>query len=652
MDRELKSLPLNPEISDQALMIHQSEAPNQEVHKRTKRLVANQPRFEVVLFDNDPNSIELGQGLEDGVKALYRWLNRGKVPFDYSSTQNQQGDGLGIGRIDYLPGYGLALADYDPDRLEVASDDDSESQIAARTKYEEAYNTAIGTDEERAQKAYSKVTEEALRGEKPPYRMLAVDPLACYWWEDEDGMVEIMVEVGKKQINPLLDNFADYGLRLNSEGTRFTVRETDMSPIGGSTIPNSTTSIDTSQEVQYAEVRTRQHIMILIEHPEINKRKKKDNSRGVFLKFDNPFGPYTTGYSLIPGDITGESDPADQYQPPVLGMYNTAQALNVMTTANLSAGLQEALAPRYIEVKDEFNVSAANEEDKSPQSERNREIPQIPGTIKRADTPNVDLEKAENSLREEEAGYKVRDALLGDATSDTSGHRLAIQVAQADIQMVPYQNARAAALVELLKGILYAIRNNGLPVYIPTLPDSTKRGDDQVRYSEPAKLTPEMASIDFELRVKLGAETAVTKYSKWQALQDREERGTLSYQSLIEESDVENPTDEIAKIFEGQTLKIVMEAMIPDVVQMVRARAQEKLDEALSPETTEGGGGGNLPPGIQPELPFGQDPASGLVGGGGAQNLPPTAVPPIPKNRIDGNYVPTGGGDQPVAITS
>src|SRR3990167_3794727 len=61
MEKELLSLPLNPAISDRPLMVVQSELPNQEVHKRVKRLVANPPRFEVVIFDEDPEKQALGQ---------------------------------------------------------------------------------------------------------------------------------------------------------------------------------------------------------------------------------------------------------------------------------------------------------------------------------------------------------------------------------------------------------------------------------------------------------------------------------------------------------------------------------------------------------------------------------------------------------------
>ena len=50
MEQQLKALPLSPRVADTALMVHQTEMPNQEIHKRVKRLVANPPRFEVVVF--------------------------------------------------------------------------------------------------------------------------------------------------------------------------------------------------------------------------------------------------------------------------------------------------------------------------------------------------------------------------------------------------------------------------------------------------------------------------------------------------------------------------------------------------------------------------------------------------------------------------
>ena len=652
MGRELSRLPLNPEISDRALMVAQSEAPNQEAHKRTKRLVANRPRFEIILYDADPDDQALGQDLEDGLKALYNWMNRGKSPFDWKVVQFQQGDGVGVGKLDFLPGHGSSLADYEPDDLESEEplgDEYEEPTTAQKAKkaYQKALEAAKTTEGEAdpEKEAYHKATQDALRAELPPFRLSAVDPLTCYWWEDGDGIAVIM-ETGKRSLNPLLDSFKEYGLTIDNENNLVKVGKSDA--IGGVTIPpDSATGRDLGQEVDYTEIRTRDEIVIYIEHPKMKDPNKKGDGKGIFFKFDNPFGPYTTGYALVPGDITTESDPADAYQPSILGTLNVAQPMNVLMTARLSAALAAALSPRYIKVSADTPM-APSDEDKTPTAEAGKEIPIIPGEIKMIESPTIDLDKADERLFAEYQDTRFQDVLMGDATSDASGHRLAIQTAQADLQMVPYQNARKLAIEELMKGIVYAIKKHGLPIYIPTLPETKKRGKQGIRVAKKAKITPEMADLSFELIITLGSETPVSKYAKWQALAQREEQGTAGYQTVVEESDTENPDEEIARVFEGKVLKATMEQTVPRVVERVMAEVEKKFQALLNPQAA-------MPPA---EIPMGIDPATGLAMGGGGEvgapdmvRLPGVGMSPAGPSTSDfGPTVAEGGGESTVPM--
>lgn len=644
MDQELRGLPLSPRVADTALMVHQTEMPNQEIHKRCKRLVANAPRFEVVVFDDDPTTQRLGQELENWVKALYKWMTRGKVPFDWLVTQFQQGDGLGIGKVEFLPGHGVSLgSEYKAENLEREDEDEEEEGIEeeeresrrkrneVRGRYREAVAKYDEEDTSRDAKAYYDITQEALKKELPPFRITAVDPLACYWWEDGDG-IALIAESGKKSLDPVLAAFSSYGLSL--QGNRLVRSDTGGDILEGQTVPDTSASRDLSREVEYTEIRTREEIVIFIEHPRVKGATKdaKSAGQGVIFRFPNPFGPYTTGYALVPGDVTTHADPAFMYQPPALGTINIAQAYNVLETARLSAAIDAALAPPYVEVKPETPVPP-QDEDKTPEAQTGRAIPVIPGEIKRIEAPQVQLKDVQESLLQENSEFRFQDALVGDATSDTSGHRLAIQVAQADIQLVPYQNARAAAITELMRGIIYAARKHGLAIYVPTLPDSRKRGQG-IQVAEPARFTPEMADINFDLVVKLGAETPVTKFAKWQALQDREERGTLGYMTLLEESDIEDPLTEIARIFEGKTLKAVMEQSVPKLVEMVLNKVEQAFAQAVAPQPP-------IP------IPMGPGPETGLVGGGGAQptidqivRLPGVNAPVVQSSREFGMPVP------------
>lgn len=382
----------------------------------------------------------------------------------------------------------------------------------------------------------------------------------------------------------------------------------------------------------------------MIEHPKLRKGSRRRGGRGVVFSFPNPFGPYTTGYALVPGDVTTDDDPAYKYQPVIEGVLSTAQALNVLMTVRLSASVEEALAPAYVKVSADQPTLPPDEEKTPEIGQENRAIPTIAGEIKRVETPNADIDKAEARLLSETELYQMAESQIGEATSDTSGHRLAIQVAQADIQMVPYQNVRAQALVDIMKGIIYAVRKHGLPVYIPTLPDKARKGD-KVRVAEPAKITPEMADLPFDLIVTLGAETPVTKYAKWQALAQRMEQGTASYQTVMEQSDVEDPDEEIARVMEGKMIINTMEQLIPVLVELAVAQGKRRIEEMVNPEpqALPAEGGEQLPLGL------GIAPATGLAGGGGAPGqpqdevrLPGVGMPVVQGTSDFGPRVPEG----------
>ena len=293
--------------------------------------------------------------------------------------------------------------------------------------------------------------------------------------------------------------------------------------------------------------------------------------------------------------------------------------MNVLGTAQLSAALESALTPPYVKVTPEQQLSPTDE-DKTI-IEGGGEIPVIPGELKRMEAPAVQLEKIADRITQAEVPYRFQDALSGGAMGDVSGHRLAIQVAQADIQMVPYQNARQAAIKELMMGALYAVRQHGLTVFIPTLPNSVESGG-KIRTATQAKLTPEMADLNFELIITLGSETPVTKYAKWEALKNREEAGTIGYQTVIEQSDVENPEDEIKRVFEGKMLKAVMEQTIPDLATEIATAVRRRLQEFLNPPEEE-----SMQEPMQEQLPMQIPPETGLQGGGGG---PPTMQPRLP----------------------
>lgn len=658
MEPELSRLPLNPAISDKALMVVQSELPNQEVHKRVKRLVANPPKFEVVVYDEDPEKQALGQELEDGVKAMWKWLNRGKVPFDVISTQFQQGDGLGWGKLDYLASHGSSLKELDPDELTILGDDEEdvdESSPSYRfTKKVKKYKEEDGQDDTNANRsAYSDLVDENLKKELPPFRLSAPDPLTMYYFEDGD-QVSVTVERGKKLLHPLIEAFGAEGLRIENE--RLVLVSDGTEAIGGRTLPEEFDSGILGKEVNYIEIRTKEKIICAIEHPKV-KEGAKGKDRGVILEYDNPFSPYSTGYVMIPGDISTHPNPAHMYQPTILGILSTAHSKNVLMTATLSAGLEAALSPKYIEVKDEENLPAPDE-DKTPEAVEGREIPSVAGTIKKMESADIDLARAEERIMAEESQFRINENLTGDtSSSEVSGHRLAIQVGQADLQMGQYQNSRKAAIEELMKAILYAIKKRGLAVYIPTMPDGTSTKEGR-KIGRKAKLTPEMADLEFELVVTLGSETPVTLYAKWQAMSQREAEGTLGYLTLMENSNVENPQDEIRRVFAGKALKATMEQVVPFLVQRemenVQARITQYMQQRqIQAQQAAGQGGGQVEGQVPPpgDLQMGTDPQTGMANGGGGAALgnpqdvvrqPGVNMPVVQSTNEYGPTVPEG----------
>jgi len=129
-------------------------------------------------------------------------------------------------------------------------------------------------------------------------------------------------------------------------------------------------------------------------------------------------------------------------------------------------------------------------------------------------------------------------------------------------------------------------------------------------------------------------------------MQDKYERGSLSFLTLLEESGIENPGEEMTRIFEGKTLVNVMDQVVPLMVQMIFQKVQAQLFPA--PPTAETVPGMPAPEeGMAP----GPGPETGLAAGGGGQGgrgarLPGAGLPPGgPSTTEYGPPVQEGGGE-------
>ena len=650
MDRELGSLPLSTRAGgNKALMIYQTEEPNQEVHRRVKRLIANKERIEVITYAHDQDTKDEVQEVKDALKAIWKWMNRGKVSPNRLATTYQQGDGCGILKLDLVADYAdEALATYDPDVLEdEANENEPADQKSARESYQtlkRKYQSADENDLLAPEKAYHDVVHKALRKCDPPFRLSAPDPLTIAYTVDGDS-IDVVVEKGKRNISALLSALGPYNVRM-VENRLVVFPDGNSDALAGATIPdNMKLDKKYNDQSDYTEIRTKNEICIIINQPTL--RKATDSSvpkegGKIKITFENPFGPYSTGYVLVPGDITGSLNPADDFQPSILGTLNLAGKINVLTTIRVSAAIDAALAPPYIETKpDDASPPpqlSVNTTTKTKGVKDGEPIPIIPGKLQRMASANIDLDKAEQRFMAEESLYRFNEVLSGDAQSSDSGHKLAIQVSQADTQLVPYQNTRAEAVAEVLMCILYAGKKLGKPIYIKEIPDMQAMAMNKAENTASIRvLTPEMFDLmqDAMLVVTIGSETPVTKFAKWSALQQRYERGTLSFETLMEQSDVENVADEVARIFEGQTLVAVMQQAVPVVVKMIAQRAVQKIQGPPQEPAMQGGNenGGGMP-GAQESLPI----------NGGIGRLPGVGISPAgpPEQTLGGNVQPGG----------
>lgn len=647
MDQELGNLPLSPRAGGmRALMVYQTEEPNQEVHRRVKRLIANKERVEVISYSQEQETKEDLQEVKEALKAVWKWMNKGKVSPNRLSTTYQQGDGLGVLKLDLVVDYAdSVLKNYDPDALEGDEvEGESEEQSTARNAYKTLkgkYQASDETDLMAPEQAYHDVVHKALRKCDPPFRLSAPDPLTIAYTVDGDS-IDVGVEKGKRSLSALLQAYKPYGVRLVDN--RLVVFPTGTDALSGTTLPDNM-SLDKSYSdmADYTEIRTRTEICIKIRQPKLLKSVGQDLKEGgdIKISFENPFGPYSTGYILVPGDISGSLDPADDFQPSILGTLNLAQKINVLTTIRISAAIDSALAPPYIETKEDADPPPQLTQSSTSKTKGVKDgepIPIIPGKLQRMASSNIDLDKAEQRFISEESLYRFNEVLAGDATSSDSGHKLAIQVSQADTQLVPYQNTRAEAVAEVLMCILYATKKLGKPIYVKEIPDQQQMLMNKSEKTASIRaLRPEMFDLmqDAMLVVTIGSETPVTKFAKWSALQQRYERGTLSFETLMEQSDVENVADEIARIFEGQTLVAVMQQAIPVVVKMIAQRSIQRLQGPPQQPAMQGGaenGGGA--PGAEASLPI----------AGGLGRMPGVGMNPAgpPEQTMGGNTQPGG----------
>lgn len=645
MDPELSSLPLSSRAGGQtALMIYQTEEPNQEVHRRVKRLIANKPRVEVITYASDSDTKEDAQNMKDALKALWKQMNRGSITPDRLATTYQQGDGEGCYKLDLIADYADdVLSAYDPDSLMGdGGPDDSEAVIKARSKFTARkgfYEQQDETDLMAPERAYHDVVHDALKRCDPPFRLTAPDP-TTYAYNLDGQKVEIVVEKGKRPMAAMLKALGSKGVRMVNN--KLVVFPTGEDALGHTTLPENQ-NLDKRYDdlADYTEIRNRTEICIMIRQPKLRQaadRSGKTSEDGyVKITFDNPFGPYSTGYVLVPGDVSGSLDPADAVQPSILGTLNLAQKINVLTTIRLSAAIDTALAPPYIEADAAAQPAPQLDqarENKTPGVKDGEPIAVIPGKLARMASANIDLDKAEQRFMTEESLYRFNEVLAGDSTSSDSGHKLAIQVSQADTQLVPYQNSRAEAIAEVLMACMYACKKLGRPIYVKEIPDQQQLLMNKVEMVQPIRaLLPEYFDMDFNLIVTIGSETPVTKFAKWSALQQRYEKGTLSFETMMEQSDVENVADEIARIFEGQTLVAVMQQAIPVVVKMIAQRAVAKImapagGGAGGPQDTVGQGGnenGGGAPGAAAMTPIagvGRVPGVGMNPAGPPEEAP------------------------------
>jgi hypothetical protein len=121
------------------------------------------------------------------------------------------------------------------------------------------------------------------------------------------------------------------------------------------------------------------------------------------------------------------------------------------------------------------------------------------------------------------------------------------------------------------------------------------------------------------------------------------EQGTAGYQTVVEQSDTEDPDEEIARVFEGKMLISTMEQLIPVLTELAVAYGKQRVMEQLAPPTPE------APPSDGQQLALGIPPETGLAAGGGGGvegedlvRVPGVGMPLAPSTKDFGPPVQEG----------
>ncbi len=605
MDDVLQTLRATLPARVQSLFVPvQSQEPDDEIQTRKHLLASNEAQIEVLSRTTDAKVRKLAQELEQADEALHELLFPIAVQLD--ECDGFLADGLTVLAVDYL-GPGPEIGKYaDRAALELACDGPEPEAGTPEAAYVAAWRETGGDHE----KAYDRVTQEALVQDGLRYRVRVVDADVWDAFEDPDG-VSVGMEDGMIDLHPALDALGQYGAVLS--GDQIVLTGTEDAAVGRGLAPldahgTITFSADGPRRVRYTQIRTREEIVVIADLPD------SAEGDGIFIRTPQPFDRHT-GYVLIEGDTKLRAG-AKRRQPVTLGLLETHQRGNMLKSLAFSMGIEEATRDVY---QPDTLAGAVpldgTQEVKSQQIVDGQVTPQVP-PLKRVDTTGIDLPKLLGLVDQETARYRIHEFFAGSGSSGETGIHLArLQTAYA-LRLQPYQSKRALAHKTVLLLCHGAVAKSGETIYVPYLPSGPRELEAGVRVAAPRQITPEMVAAPVDVRVTIGAESPETKYAAIQMSTSQMAAGTWSMTQHMQNAGVKDPYAMQAQILEDN---IVNDAVGRPgqpgwMVGFVRQAAQQQLLAYIqsllpraAPVAPEAGPGG--PPPEEPPSPNSLGPA-------------------------------------------
>lgn len=573
----------------------QTAIPNKALFRLTNIMASNAHEFAAVVRSTDQSEVNLGQDYEDAHVAIDELI------FTTEIKRKMRGflaDSYGVVAIDVRPA-AETLAKYaDRGGLEKYAESDAEGDDEPSNRYRKRYQQATDDDEkkgrtrtkrERHEDAYDAVTTDAMLADGLCITVRVPDILTFrgFQTDGDPHCFAIGMEVGQKQLNPLLEALGGYGLKV-ADGLLYIEDESDKRKRGRSASyealgvgmiaeAQSSTGMAGETWVEYCQIRTCEETLILIEHPA--GKKGKDDEPGVLIRVPNLFGNKYTGYFLIEGDAKSRSGSLeDRYEPPLLAIINEAQHYNLLRSAYESMAIEEATRAPYVPIETGQPVVDPTQETKSKQPQDG--VQQVAGEIRRVETTGAKLEEMLQHSTTEMHLHEPLIGLTGTGTAGESGQHLARVQTAVLTELTTYQGSVA----EVCKRVHYCIDSyvvaTGETIKMAYVAES---GGEKRTKAEVRELTPQMAKLPLDVTYTIGSRTPEGDYAAEQMSRTRWLDGVYGLTEHQEQIGIKDPVQTQFDTGVDSMLASVKGVLEGEIAPLLKEYAQGAVRKAFGP---------------------------------------------------------------------